>query len=85
MNHLVSLKAGERSLRYLNRFEEVLVEEENLKDKTQVMGRTRGNRLTFFPGNIEELKGKLVKVKVTEVRPFSLTGEPMEVRDVQLV
>jgi tRNA-2-methylthio-N6-dimethylallyladenosine synthase len=41
------------------------------------MGRTRGNRLTFFDGDIHQLKGELVKVKITEVRPFSLTGEPI--------
>jgi tRNA-2-methylthio-N6-dimethylallyladenosine synthase len=41
------------------------------------MGRTRGNRLTFFAGDIHQLKGKLVKVKITEVRPFSLTGQPL--------
>jgi tRNA-2-methylthio-N6-dimethylallyladenosine synthase len=78
LNHLVSTKAAERSQRYLGRIEEVLVEDQNLKDKTQVMGRTRGNRLTFFTGNIAELKGQLVKVKITEVRAFSLTGEPVE-------
>jgi tRNA-2-methylthio-N6-dimethylallyladenosine synthase len=78
LNHLVSIKAAERSQRYLGRIEEVLVEDQNLKDKTQVMGRTRGNRLTFFTGNIAELKGQLVKVKITEVRAFSLTGEPVE-------
>jgi tRNA-2-methylthio-N6-dimethylallyladenosine synthase len=38
------------------------------------MGRTRTNRLTFTQGNLEELKGKLVTVKITQVRPFSLTG-----------
>ncbi len=75
LNHLVSIKAEERSQRYYNRIEEVLVEAQNTKDSTQVMGRTRGNRLTFFPGNIEELKGKIVKVKITETRPFSLTGK----------
>ena len=78
LNHLVSIKAAERSQRYFGRIEEVLVEDQNLKDKTQVMGRTRGNRLTFFTGNIAELKGQLVKVKITEVRAFSLTGEPVE-------
>jgi tRNA-2-methylthio-N6-dimethylallyladenosine synthase len=78
LNHLVSTKAAERSQRYLGRIEEVLVEDQNLKDKTQVMGRTRGNRLTFFTGNIAELKGQLIKVKITEVRAFSLTGEPVE-------
>ncbi len=74
LNHLVNLKAAERSQRYLGRVEEVLVEDQNPKDSTQVMGRTRGNRLTFFPGDGVE-KGQLVTVKITEVRPFSLTGE----------
>ncbi|TRU92644.1 MAG: tRNA (N6-isopentenyl adenosine(37)-C2)-methylthiotransferase MiaB [Microcystis wesenbergii Mw_QC_S_20081001_S30D] len=74
LNHLVATKAAERSQRYLGRIEEILVEEVNPKDASQVMGRTRGNRLTFFTGNIEELRSKLVKVKITEVRPFSLTG-----------
>jgi tRNA-2-methylthio-N6-dimethylallyladenosine synthase len=80
LNHLVNVKAYERSQRYFGRIEEVLVEDQNLKDKTQVMGRTRGNRLTFFAGDINELKGQLVKVKITEIRAFSLTGEPIEVR-----
>ncbi|MCV3215370.1 tRNA (N6-isopentenyl adenosine(37)-C2)-methylthiotransferase MiaB [Plectonema radiosum NIES-515] len=80
INHLVNIKAYERSQRYFGRIEEVLVEDQNLKDKTQVMGRTCGNRLTFFAGDINELKGQLVKVKITEIRAFSLTGEPIEVR-----
>ncbi|MDJ0741824.1 MAG: tRNA (N6-isopentenyl adenosine(37)-C2)-methylthiotransferase MiaB [Xenococcaceae cyanobacterium MO_167.B27] len=74
LNHLVATKAAERSARYQDRVEEVLVEDQNPKNLTQVMGRTRGNRLTFFDGNIEELKGKVVKVKITEARAFSLTG-----------
>lgn len=85
LNHLVGTKAAERSQRYMGRIEEVLVEDQNSKDKTQVMGRTRGNRLTFFAGDINELKGKLVKVKITEVRAFSLTGEPVEVREAVLI
>ncbi|OKH26794.1 tRNA (N6-isopentenyl adenosine(37)-C2)-methylthiotransferase MiaB [Hydrococcus rivularis NIES-593] len=75
LNHLVATKAAERTRRYLGRIEEVLVEDQNPKDSTQVMGRTRGNRLTFFTGNIQQLKGKLVKVKITEARAFSLSGE----------
>lgn len=78
LNHLVSQKAAERSQRYAGRIEEVLVEDQNPKNPSQVMGRTRGNRLTFFAGDINELKGKTVEVKITEVRPFSLTGEPIE-------
>lgn len=75
LNHLVGVKAGVRSQRYLNRVEKVLVEDINPKDTTQVVGRTDGNRLTFFKGDLTELKGKIVPIKITEVRPFSLTGE----------
>ncbi|AFZ18093.1 tRNA (N6-isopentenyl adenosine(37)-C2)-methylthiotransferase MiaB [Allocoleopsis franciscana] len=78
LNHLVSTKAAQASQRYLGRIEEVLVEDQNLKDPTQVMGRTKGNRLTFFAGDINELKGQLVKVKITEIRAFSLTGRVLD-------
>ena len=77
LNHLVGTKAAERSQRYMGRIEEVLVEDINPKQPTQVMGRTRSNRLTFFDGDINQLKGHLIKVKITEVRPFSLTGQPI--------
>ncbi len=75
LNRLVAVSAEARSQRYLGREEEILVEAQNSKDPNQVMGRTRGNRLTFFPGKIEELKGQTVKVKITEIRSFSVTGE----------
>lgn len=79
LNHLVSTKAAQASQRYYGRIEEILVEEQNTKEPTQVMGRTRGNRLAFFNGDIKELKGKLVNVKITEIRAFSLTGERIPV------
>jgi len=85
LNHLVSTKAAQASQRYFGRIEEVLVEDQNSKAPTQVMGRTRGNRLTFFTGDIKELKGKLVSVKITEIRAFSVTGEPVEARAFQSV
>ena len=85
LNRLVSVCAEARSQRYLGREEEILVEAQNTKDTHQVMGRTRGNRLTFFPGNIEELIGKTVRVKITEVRPFSLTGEVIVVKQKQRI
>lgn len=81
LNHLVAIKAAERSQRYLGRVEEVLVEDQNPKSPHQVMGRTRGNRLAFFTGDIATLKGQIVPVKITEVRAFSLTGEPVESRE----
>lgn len=75
LNHLVAQKAAERSQRYLGRVEEILVEDQNPKNPLQVMGRTRSNRLTFCTGDIQELRGQLVRVRITEVRAFSLTGE----------
>lgn len=74
LNHLVAQQATQRRERYLGRIEEVLVEEKNAKNPEQVMGRTRGNCLTFFNGDIEALRGQLVKVKINETRAFSLTG-----------
>jgi tRNA-2-methylthio-N6-dimethylallyladenosine synthase len=77
LNHLVATKAAERSQRYLGRVEEVLVEAQNEKNPAQVMGRTRSNRLTFFPGDIQTLKGKLARVLISEARAFSLSGHPL--------
>jgi tRNA-2-methylthio-N6-dimethylallyladenosine synthase len=67
--------AEQRSQRYLNRVEEVLVEAQNPKNPSQVLGRTRGNRLTFFAGEISELQGLTVPVRITQIRPYSLTGQ----------
>jgi tRNA-2-methylthio-N6-dimethylallyladenosine synthase len=78
LNHLVATQATERSQRYQDRIEDVLVEAQNPKNPSQVMGRTRTNRLTFFPGDITALKGQQVAVKITDVRAFSLTGEMLE-------
>jgi tRNA-2-methylthio-N6-dimethylallyladenosine synthase len=77
LNHLVSIQAAERSQRYLGLTEEVLVEEQSPKNAAQMMGRTRGSRITFFKGD-PKLKGQIVKVKITEARAFSLTGDIVE-------
>jgi len=85
LNHLVATQAAARSQRYQGRIEEILVEDENPKDPGQVMGRTRTNRLTFFPGEIPQLKGSLIQVKITEVRAFSLTGLPLSALDARAI
>ncbi|NEO83127.1 MAG: tRNA (N6-isopentenyl adenosine(37)-C2)-methylthiotransferase MiaB [Spirulina sp. SIO3F2] len=77
LNRLVEVKAAERSQRYQDRIEQVLVEGQNPKDPSQVMGRTRGNRLVFFPGAIAQLQGQIIDVEITQVRAFSLTGIPI--------
>jgi tRNA-2-methylthio-N6-dimethylallyladenosine synthase len=74
LQRLATQHATERSERYLGRVVEVLVEERNIKNPRQVMGRNRQNRPVFFDGDLSELKGKLVPVLVEETRPWSLTG-----------
>jgi len=79
LNALVERKAKERSARYGGRIEEILVEGSNPKDPSQVMGRTRTNRLTFFPASDSQggshRPGDLVQVRIDTVRAFSLGGE----------
>jgi tRNA-2-methylthio-N6-dimethylallyladenosine synthase len=79
LNALVERTAQQRSNRYSGRCEEILVESSNPKNSNQVMGRTRTNRLTFFPGqNLDgsPIKpGDLVTVQIEEVRAFSLSGK----------
>ena len=76
LNALVEQTAHRRNARYLGRLEEVLVEGSNPRDASQVMGRTRTNRLTFFPasdgrgGNHQP--GDLVRVRIDTVRPLDM-------------
>ena len=60
---------------YLDRVVEVLVEDKNPRSPHQVMGRTRQGRQVYFDGKLEELRGELVDVLVTEARTWSLSGE----------
>jgi tRNA-2-methylthio-N6-dimethylallyladenosine synthase len=54
------------------------VEGGNPRDPEQVMGRTRTNRLTFFPARRPDgtaiVPGDLVEVRIDTVRSFSLSG-----------
>ncbi len=78
LNALVERMARQRSARYLGRIEEVLAEGVNPKDPGQLMGRTRTNRLTFFPATGPDGRaigpGQLVAVQIEAVRAFSLSG-----------
>ena len=75
VQRLAAEHALERSERYVGKKVEVLVEERNPRNVEQVMGRTRQGRQVFFDGDIDELIGCLEEVKITEARPWSLTGE----------
>ena len=78
INNLVEKTAKERNLRYKGSLQEVLVENINSKNNSQLMGRTRTNRLTFFSNSSSNGKsctpGEIVNIKINEIRPFSLTG-----------
>ena len=78
LNALVEQIARQRSERYLGRTEEVLAEAVNPKEPSQLMGRTRTNRLTFFPAakpdGGDHRIGDLVRVHIDAVRSFSLSG-----------
>ncbi len=82
INSLIEQTAKDRNKRYENQIVEVLAEDINSKDETQLMGRTRTNRLTFFPRigpeNFSYMPGDIVKIKINEIRPFSLTGIPIK-------
>lgn len=72
----LAVKHGlERSERYLGRTVEVLVEDANPRNPSQVMGRTRQGRQVYFDGDLKQLLGELVNVTITEARTWSLMGE----------
>ena len=79
INALVEKTARNRNQRYINNIESVLIEGLNPKNSSQIMGRTRTNRLTFveIPKNIQfsYSLGDEIDVKINQARSFSLTGE----------
>ena len=79
INYLVEKTAKSRNQRYINNVESVLIEGLNPKNSSQIMGRTRTNRLTFVEiskNNQFNLSfGDEINVRITEARPFSLTGQ----------
>ena len=78
INKLNLQHAAQRRARLLGRTVEVLVEERNVKRPTQVMGRTRHNFIVYFDGEIDELRGKLVNVKIDTCQTFYLSGSIVE-------
>jgi len=60
--------------RYIGRIVEVLVEGVSSRSSSDYTGHTRCNKVVNFPITTEVL-GRLVKVKITEVKSHSLYGE----------
>ena len=65
--------SAKKSLDYVGRTEEILVEDENPKRAGTVCGRTESGRLVTFSGE-KELIGKFVDVKITSARSSALWG-----------
>ena len=64
--------ATEINAGFLNKTVEVLVEG---KKKGKSQGRTRQDKLVFFPSN-QDVRGQLVRVKINKTSPWSLQGDP---------
>ena len=64
---------------------QVLVEGPNARNPEQAVGRTRHNKLAFFPCPVPAaaLKGQLVHMQVEQVRAFTLYGRM--VRDGKVI
>ncbi|EFN57360.1 hypothetical protein CHLNCDRAFT_30275 [Chlorella variabilis] len=74
LNAVVNRVAEERAQRFLGRELEVLVEGPNPRDPAQAVGRTRHNKLLYFAGDGEALRGQLVDVRVDRVHAYTLYG-----------
>ena len=74
INKLNLRHASQRRARLLGRTVEILVEERNVKRPTQVMGRTTHGYIVYCEGDIDELRGKLVNVKVDTCQTYYLAG-----------
>jgi len=60
----------------LGTVQRILVEGPSQKDGDELMGRTECNRVVNFAAT-ENLAGRLIDVRITEVRGHSLRGEPV--------
>ncbi len=63
----------DNNLSLMDTVQEVLVEETSKTDSTVLSGRTRTNKLVHFKGETD-LIGKIVKVKITSTKTWTLEG-----------
>nr|WP_314277786.1 tRNA (N6-isopentenyl adenosine(37)-C2)-methylthiotransferase MiaB [uncultured Peptostreptococcus sp.] len=75
---VVNRISGEKNAAYMNKTLEVLVEGASKKNKDIMTGKSRQNKTVNFTGGDESLTGKLVQVKITDPKSFSLNGELVE-------
>ncbi|MCE4048231.1 MULTISPECIES: tRNA (N6-isopentenyl adenosine(37)-C2)-methylthiotransferase MiaB [Bacillaceae] len=78
LNALVNAKSAESMKSYKGQIVEVLVEGESKKQSDVLAGYTRKNKLVNFVGPKSAI-GKLVSVKITDAKTWSLNGEMIEI------
>ena len=77
LNEKINKYALENNQKLLNKTLPVLVEGASEKDKNMLMGYTDTNKLVNFIGP-KDIIGKIVNVKITDVKTWSLDGEYIE-------
>lgn len=74
--------AAEKNHAYAGKVVEVLVESVSKRDETKLTGRTRENKLVNFDRPEGDWIGKIVHVKITNPKSFSLNGEMVSDEEV---
>ena len=77
LNEVVKEKALKQNQRFLNQIVDVLVDGPSKRDETMMTGYTAHQKLINFKGRKEDI-GKIVPVKVTEVKTWALKGEQVD-------
>lgn len=77
LNDLVTEKANKQNQKYQDQIVEVLVEGTSKRDPDMLTGYTRHQKLINFKGNHDHI-GKIVPVRVNEVKTWALKGEEIE-------
>src|SRR5690625_1430914 len=77
LNKLVNEQARESMDTYQGKVVKVLVEGESKKDPDVLTGYTEKNKVVNFKGP-KSVVGKIIPVKITETRTWSLNGEMVE-------
>ena len=74
LNTLINKYSKEANDKYLNKIVPVLIEGYSEKDSTKLMGYTDTMKLVNVDGNCENI-GKIVNVKINEIKTWSMDGE----------
>src|SRR5699024_6553221 len=77
LNELVNQQSAESMAAYEGKTVKVLVEGESKKDETVLSGYTEKNKVVNFKGP-KSIIGKIVDVKITDAKTWSLDGELIE-------